>query len=298
MQKLQNDTYITLETNPPHEPTMRFIIEKIKTSDIAKQIDGFTATDSPLAKLKYNSIMASHKLQTEFKKPCIATMTMRDRNKIALQSELLGANDFDIRAILALTGDPASMSNQPHAKGVFESRSTLLLQIIGSFNYGLDIAGHPFKYPPREIYPFAVTNSFAKRFSNLEKKMHTKIIEGVKGIISQPVFDAQNAKTLLESFEKAKKEVAPHKSDTELIFGIFPITKLRTALFLSAQVPGIYVPHSWIDKLEVAHKISEKEEYKVGMELSKNLYNEVIKLHPKVHIMSANRYDVVKELID
>ena len=63
------------------------------------------------------------KLQQEFNKPVIATMSMRDRNKIALQSDLMGANDFDVRAILALTGDPAKMSDQPHAKGVFEANS-------------------------------------------------------------------------------------------------------------------------------------------------------------------------------
>lgn len=298
MDKLQNDTYLTVETTPLHEPTLKPLLEKIKKANFIDKIDGFTATDSPLAKLKYNPILASYKLQNEFKKPCIATVTMRDRNKIALQSDLLGANDFNVRAILALTGDPASMSNQPNAKGVFESRSTLLLQIINSFNYGLDMAGHPFKFPPQEIYSFAVTNSFSKKFSYIEKKIHKKLTEGVKGLISQPVFDMENAQKLLESFNNAKENVASHKQDSELIFGIFPITKLRTALFLSAQVPGIYVPHSWIDKLEVAHKISEEEEYKVGMELSKNLYKKIMALHPKAHVMSANKFDVVKELID
>lgn len=298
VEKLSHDTFLTLETTPLHEPTLAPLIKKIKKADIVGKIDGFTATDSPLAKLKYNSILASCKLQQEFKKPCIATMTMRDKNKIALQSDLLGANDFDVRAILALTGDPASMSNQPRTKGVFESNSNLLLQIINSFNYGLDIAGHPFKFPPHEIYSFAVSNSFAKRFSSLQRKINQKINEGVKGIITQPIFDMQNAQTLLDTFKDAKENVASHKRDTQLIFGIFPITKLRTALFLSAQVPGIYVPQMWIDKLEIAHKISAEEEYKVGMELSKDIFKKVNKINPKVHIMSANRFDIIKELID
>lgn len=297
IEKLQNDSYLTLETTPPHEPSLEHMILSIKKANIVDKIDGFTSTDSPLAKLKYNSILASYKIQEEFKKPCIATMTMRDKNKIALQSDLLGANDFNVRAILALTGDPASMSNQPRTKGVFESNSSLLLQIIKSFNYGLDIAGHPFKIPPKEIYPFAVSNSFSKRFSSLQRKMHKKISEGAKGIITQPVFDKENAKQLLQTFKDAKKDVAQHKQDTQLIFGIFPITKLRTALFLSAQVPGIYVPQIWIDKLEVANKISEIEEYKVGMELSKKILLEVNKINPKVHVMSANRFEIVKELI-
>jgi len=298
IKKLQEDKYITLETTPSHEPYFDHIIEKIKVTGIDKKVDGFSATDNPLAKLKYNALFASMKIQNEFNKPCIATMTMRDRNKIALQSDLLGANDFDVRAILALTGDPAKMSDQPHAKGVFESNSNMLLKIIKSFNFGMDFAGRPFKFTPKEIYPFAVTNSYAKNFKTLEKKIHKKINEGAIGIISQPVYDIENAKQLLESFENAKQDVVEEKKNAQLIFGVFPITKLRTALFLSAQVPGIHVPQDWIDKLEVAYKISEEEEYKVGMELNRNLLNDIQDIHPKIHLMTANKFDLANELLD
>lgn len=298
IEKLQNDKYITLETTPTHEPIFDHIIEKIKESGVENKVDGFSATDNPLAKLKYNALFAAIKIQKEFNKPCIATMTMRDRNKIALQSDLLGANDFDIRAVLALTGDPAKMSDQPHAKGVFEANSNMLLKMIKSFNYGMDFAGRPFKTKPKEIYPFAVTNSYAKSFKSLEKKMNKKINEGVVGIISQPIYDIENGKKLLECFENAKEDVANDKKKSQLIFGVFPITKLRTALFLSAQVPGIHVPQSWIDKLERANKIGEEEEYKVGMDLNRKLLDDIKKIHPKIHLMTGNKYDLANELLD
>ena len=297
IQKLQEDKYLTLETTPQHEPSMANIIEKIKNFKLQDKVDGFSCTDNPLAKLKYNALFAALKLQQEFQKPTIATMSMRDRNKIALQSDLMGANDFDVRAILALTGDPAKMSDQPHTKGVFEANSLMLLKIIKSFNCGMDFAGRPFKIEPKEIFPFAVVNSYAKNFSSLEKKMNQKIQNGALGIISQPVFDIENAKKLLESFEISKQDVEGEKKKAQLIFGLFPVTKLRTALFLSAQVPGIHVPQFWIDALEAAHHISEEQEYKVGMQLSKNLFDEINKLHPKVHLMTANRFDIASEII-
>lgn len=297
IQKLQEDKYLTLETTPQHEPSMHNIIEKIKKFNLQDKIDGFSCTDNPLAKLRYNSLFAALKLQQEFEKPVIATMTMRDRNKIALQSDLLGANDFDVRAILALTGDPAKMSDQPNSKGVFEANSLMLLKMIKSFNYGMDFAGHPFKIEPKQIFPFTVVNSYAKNFSSLEKKMHLKIQNGAIGIITQPIFDIENAQKLLESFDIAKENVEGDKRKSQLIFGIFPVTKLRTALFLSAQVPGIHVPQFWIDALEKAHSIGEEEEYKVGMELSSNLFKELNKLHPKIHLMTANRFDVANEII-
>jgi len=168
--KLKNDTYITLETTPAHSPLFAPIVEKIAELGLDKLVDGFTTTDNPLAKLKYNSLFAAKMLQDRFQKPVIATMSMRDRNKIALQSDLLGANEVDVRAILALTGDPATISDQPHTKGVFESDSSLLLDIISCFNSGINYAGKPFAHKPREIYPFAVINSYAKNPKTLAKK--------------------------------------------------------------------------------------------------------------------------------
>ncbi|MDX1269635.1 MAG: alpha/beta fold hydrolase, partial [Oceanisphaera sp.] len=138
----------------------------------------------------------------------------------------LASNEADIRAILALTGDPAKISDQPHSKGVFESDSTLLMDMIACFNSGIDYAGKPLALKPEPIYPFAVVNSFAKNPKPLQKKMQKKIEHGALGIITQPVYDTENAKQLLDLLEAAKK-VSDGKG-TELILGIFPITKLRT----------------------------------------------------------------------
>ncbi|MBU1928113.1 methylenetetrahydrofolate reductase, partial [bacterium] len=176
--KLQNSTYITLETTPGHSPLFSPIVDKIEELGLNKLVDGFSTTDNPLAKLKYNALFAAKMLQERFNKPVIATMSMRDRNKIALQSDLLGANEVDIRAILALTGDPATLSDQPHAKGVFEGDSSLLLDIILAFNSGMNYAGKPFSHTPGHIYPFAVVNSYAKNPKTLQKKMQKKIKHG------------------------------------------------------------------------------------------------------------------------
>jgi len=290
------ERYITLETTPPKLPTVDIMMENIKKSGAYKFVDGFSTTDCPLSKLKYNSIIAAYKLQEKFKKPVIATMSMRDRNKIALQSDLLGANDLDITNILALTGDPANMSDQPKAKAVVEGSSILLLEIIRAFNNGMDYAGKEFKIKPKPITPFAVSNSYARNYSTIEKKIFKKIQNYAVGIITQPVYDISIVYKLKEIKNKIIKEFNDERKNSELIFGFFPITKLKTAQFLHAHVPGIYVPEEWIEKLIKAHKISEEEEYKVGMELSRNLFQKLLKVHPKIHIMTANRFEIVKEL--
>jgi 5,10-methylenetetrahydrofolate reductase len=78
---------------------------------------------------------------------------------------------------------------------------------------------------------------------------------------------------------------------------MFPITKLRTAQFLASHVPGINVPQEWIEKLRLANEISAEEEYKVGFELSKNLFDDVKALHPKIHLMTANQFSIAKALL-
>ena len=295
--KLQNDTYITLETTPGHSAQFTPTIDKIEELGLHNLVDGFSTTDNPLAKLKYNALFAAKMLQDRFNKPVIATMSMRDRNKIALQSDLLGANEVDIRAILALTGDPATISDQPHAKGVFEADSSLLLDIISAFNSGMDYAGKPFAHKPQHIHPFAVVNSYAKNPKTLQKKMQKKIKHGAIGIITQPVYDLENAKQLLDLNAAANAECCSESKNAELILGFFPITKLRTAQFLSAHVPGINVPDSWIEALRVANAKGVEEEYKVGYELSKNLFVSLKDYHPKIHLMTANQFQLAKEIL-
>jgi len=295
--KLHNSSYVTLETTPGHSPKFSPTIDTIEALGLHHLVDGFSTTDNPLAKLKYNALFAAKMLQDRFNKPVIATMSMRDRNKIALQSDLLGANEVDIRAILALTGDPATMSDQPKTKGVFEGDSSLLLQIISAMNSGMSYAGKPFKEKPQEIYPFAVVNSYAKNPKTLQKKMQKKIHNGALGIITQPVYDLDIAKQLLDLKENANNESRFESKSAELILGIFPITKLRTAQFLSAHVPGIHVPPSWIESLRIANEKGIEEEYKVGFELSKNLFDELKTLHPKIHLMTANQFELAHKIL-
>ena len=295
--KLKNGTYITLETTPPHEPRFAPVLEKIEELGLHRMVDGFTTTDSPLAKMKYSALFAAHMLQQRFKMPAIATMSMRDRNKIALQSDLLGANEAGIRAVLALTGDPANISDQPNTKAVVEGDSTLLLDIIECFNSGIDYAGKPFKTRPDPILAFAVVNSYAKNPKTLQKKLQKKIKHGAKGIITQPVYDTESAKLLLELTDHANKECCNERKRAELVLGIFPITRLRTAQFLASHVPGINVPPCWIEELRSASKDGVEKEYEVGFALSRELFEEIKKLHPKMHLMTANNFSLAKELL-
>ena len=293
------DTFITVEITPPHGSSMDNTIEKIEQSGICEKIDGFSVTDNPLAKLKMSSILSAIKVQQKFGKPVISTVSMRDRNKLSLQSSLLGANDFDIRLILALTGDPAKFSDQPEVKGVLERDSTLLLSIIYRLNNGLDYSNKPLNPAPKPIYPFAVSNSYAKDYKTLQKRMLKKLNYGTRAIITQPVYDVENAKILLEIFEEAKKEsIRETSKEAEIIFGQFPAVRAKTVNFIADKVPGIKVPKEIIDEMNLAAMDGLEKEAEVGFEISKNILKDVVAINPKVHLMTHNRFDLCSQLID
>lgn len=289
---------LTLEITPPKSPDFAKTLDAVKLVKSLGKIDGITITDNPLAKLKYSAVLASVKAQNELKKPVICTVSMRDKNKLAMQSELLGLNDFGVRAVLALTGDPATLSDQPNVKGVFEGNSTQLLRVVRLFNEGVDFAGKAINPKPQPMYAFSVTNSYAKNFGNIKKKLHKKIENYTSAVITQPVFDEDVANKLLSSFDEVRGEFDDERRNAQLVFGVFPIVSLKTAQFLYAHVPGIYVPESFIDALVKASKISAEEEYKVGMELSKGIFKKIQKINPRIHLMCANKFSMLDELLD
>jgi 5,10-methylenetetrahydrofolate reductase len=290
--------FITVEINPPHGASIQPIIEDIKKYNLQEKVSGFSCTDNPLAKLKMSGVLSAIKVQQAFGKPVIATMSMRDKNKLSLQSTLLGANDFDLRCILALTGDPAKFSDQPEVKGVLERDSTLLLSIIYHLNNGVDYSNKPLDPAPKPIYPFAVSNAHAKDMNSLKKRMIKKLNYGARAIITQPVYDVDNARELLALFEEAKEaSIRETAKEAQLVLGQFPIVRARTANFIDDKVPGISVPKSIIDEMNLAAMDGEAKEQEVGFALSKAIFDEMMDLHGKVHLMTHNRFDLCSALI-
>ncbi|SFV71827.1 5,10-methylenetetrahydrofolate reductase [hydrothermal vent metagenome] len=290
--------FITVEVNPPHGASITSIIDNIKKVNLQDKVTGFSCTDNPLAKLKMSGVLSAIKLQQAFGKPVLATMSMRDKNKLSLQSTLLGANDFDLRCILALTGDPAKFSDQPDVKGVLERDSTLLLSIIHHLNKGVDYSNKALVPAPKPIYPFAVSDASAKNMNNLKKRMIKKLNYGARAIITQPVYNLENAKELLALFEEAKEEsIRETAKEANIVLGQFPIVRAKTAHFIHDKVPGISVPKDIIDEMNLASMDGEEKEQEVGYALSKRIFDEIMDIHGKVHLMTHNRFELCSELI-
>ena len=129
--------------------------------------------------------------------------------------------------------------------------------------------------------------------------MLKKLNYGTRAIITQPVYDVENAKILVEIFEEAKKEsIRETSKEAQIIFGQFPAVKARTVNFIADKVPGIKVPKEIIDEMNLAAMDSEAKEAEVGFEISKNILKNIVAINPKVHLMTHNRFDLCSQLID
>lgn len=293
IQKICSSSFLSYEITPPRGS----LLDDLPISSLQEwnEVDAFVCTDAPLAKFRPSSILTAIKLQNRLKKPVICTLNMRDRNSIALQGDILGANELDIRLFLTLTGDPIKLGDMPNAKSVFEGNSTLLIQLIKSFNQNTDLNGYPLKSAPKPIYPFGVLNSYSNNLLSLKNKMKRKIKSGVLALFTQPVYDIEIAKLLLEWLEEIDKEL---DTNTQMVFGYFPILRYKTAQFLYTKLPGVYVPQNWLETLEKASKIGNGEEEKVGLALSKKLFFDIKNLHNKIHFMNSNKVKIAKEIIN
>lgn len=273
---------ISIEINPPHGGSISEIINDFKLSGIENDL--FVVTDNPLSKLRMDSVMASIRIQEVFKKPTFATMSMRDKNKLGLQSSLLGANEFDITHILALTGDKARANEE---KGVLEGDSNLLLSIIDKLNNGTNYCGRELNPKINEITAYSVLPSIYSK--NTIKKMEKKLKFGAKGFFTQPFFDITELELFINDFNSLIN------GNEQLFIGFFPFISAKTVNYINDNIPGINVPKEIIDEMDLAY--INNTEYEVGLKLSKEIYQKIITIHNNIHIMSNNNFELIQKII-
>ena len=288
-----NQAFLSVEVSPKLSSTIgQGVIDELESLKVA---DCFVCTDSPLARLKPSSILSSIKLQNALKKPVICTLSMRDRNSIALCGDILGANEFGLRSFLSLSGDGVKNGDCAGAKGVFEESSLKLGRIIDGLNQGIAANGKVLKDSVETIYNFSVINSYANNTESLKKKMLKKLSNSaVQGLFTQPVFSLEAARFLLESMESINKELG---QNCVMILGFFPVLSYKVALFLRDKLPGVYIPDEWVQKLEKASLKGKEVERKIGLELSRELFKDLQTLHNKFHFMSANKPSLLREFV-
>ena len=275
---------VTTEMAPPKGTDLSHLLECAKP--LVGRVHAANVTDGQSAVMRTTSLATCKLLQDVGLEPVIQ-MTGRDRNRIAIQAEMLSAGVFEVHNLLALTGDHTSVGDHPQAKGVFDLDSVGILQAAETLMSGKDLVGNTLKGSP----DFYLGASVTPKYTPLELqiiKMQKKINAGAKFFQTQGVYDLET----MREFRKATKDL-----DCKILAGIIPLKSPGMAKFMNANVPGIFVPDEQIERLRAAGKPNwASEGIKIAGEFIKQLKEE--NLCDGVHIMAIGAEENVPEILD
>jgi len=249
------------------------------------RVDATNVTDQQSSVMRLGSLATCHLLKEKGLDP-VFQMTCRDRNRLALQSDLLSAHILGIENILAITGDLPSLGDHPQAKPVYDLDSVQLLWVIGRLNEGYDMVGNELKGKPN-FFSGAVVNPGADTEASFELqliKMEKKIAAGAKFFQTQAVYD-------INSFAKFMKRVEGF--GVPVLAGVIPLKSVGMARFMNKNVAGVFVPDELIDKMAEA-----EDKIKTGIEIAANLIKELKGISQGVHIMAIGSEKRVPQILD
>jgi methylenetetrahydrofolate reductase (NADPH) len=267
-EKIKSGKFIvTSEIAPPKGIDVE---EILKDAELVRgRVDAINVTDLQSSVMRTGSL-AMCKLLLERGLEPVFQITCRDRNRLALQSDLLSAAVFGIRNVLALTGDHPALGDHPGAKPVFDLDSTQLLEAIRSLQSGKDMAGKELKGTP-EFCVGAVVNPGADPIEPEIIKMEKKIEAGAQFFQTQAIYEAR----LFEKFLKASSHLK-----TTVIAGIVLLKSAGMARYMNKNVAGVFVPDNLIEEIDKAKDKSAK-----SIEIAARLIKELKPMCQGVHVM-------------
>jgi methylenetetrahydrofolate reductase (NADPH) len=270
---------ITAEVCPPKGCDCGEFLEK--AGELREYVDAINVTDNQGANMRISPLAAASLLVRSGIEP-VFQITCRDRNRMALQSDLLGAAALGIVNVLALTGDHITFGDHSQAKAVFDLDSVQLLQTIGELAGGKDLAGNTLQGAPL-FYPGAAAAPEAEPFPLTLYKLEKKAAAGARFFQTQAVFNPERFRT----FSAEVKHL-----NVKIIAGILLLKSAGMARYVNARIPGLTVPAPIIEELENAAAPLAK-----GVEIARRLVAEVRPFCDGIHIMAMGREELIPEII-
>ncbi len=275
---------VSVELDPPKGLNPAKILEGAALLQEAG-VHCINIADSPMARVRMSCIALARLIQDHLGTETIIHFTTRDRNLMALQSELLGAHALGIRNILALTGDPLRLGDYPNTTGVWDLDSIGLIQVIRGMNEGHDAADSSIGAKSSFHIGAALNLNMTDEQTDQEiEKYWRKIDAGAQFIMTQPIYELA---PLLRFLDRAGKPPIP------MILGCIPLHSSRHAEFLHNEVPGITIPDDVRARMRAAGEHGHEE----GLKLAQELLIAARSMVQGVYLMpSYGRYDIVGKL--
>lgn len=278
---------VTTELNPPDSADPEDVYNRAKIFD--GWVDGINAVDASGANCHMSSVGICA-LLTRMGYAPIMQIACRDRNRIAIQGDVLGAAAMGVANILCLTGDGVQAGDQPGAKPVFDLDSTSLLETIRVMrDNGKFLSGRKLTTPPR-LFLGAAVNPFAPPYDFRPLHLGKKIAAGAQFVQSQYCFDVP----MLRDFMQKVRDLGFHEK-LFILVGVGPLASAKTAKWIRSNVPGIHIPDQVIKRLEGA-----EDQKKEGKQLCIDIINEVKEIPgvAGIHVMAYRQEEYVAEIVD
>jgi homocysteine S-methyltransferase len=279
---------ISVEIDPPRSVNIERTLESAALIREAGA-DLVNISDSAMARVRMGAMAVAFAVQRDLGLESLIHFTTRDRNLMALESELLGAHALGIRDILALTGDPPRVGDYPGGSGIWDIDSIGLIGILRRLNRGEDQAGRPIGAPAG----FTIACALDPTAEDLEgelARLSGKIEAGAQLIMTQPIY----ARSQWDRFMQRAAARWGDRLPLPVLFGVLPLHTARHAEFLHHEVPGITIP----DDVRAAMHAAGERGAEVGLEQALELLTEMRSFVDGTYIMpSFGRYEQSAELV-
>ncbi|HGY12222.1 MAG TPA: homocysteine methyltransferase [Desulfobacterales bacterium] len=267
---LNNDEFtITIEVVPPTGNDPATILKKLTSiSDLS--FHGFSVASNPVAKPKMSAMVFTHLIQKATQKPAILHCTVRDHNRLGLQSELWGAKALGIDTVISVTGDPSAFRAEEPTSTVGDLNVCQLISMARD----------------SDLFTGAVLD-FRPEFNGLEhetKRLAKKVASGCRFIVTQPIYDEETAKEIHEAVKHLNVPV---------IMGILPLLSYKHAVFLHDKVAGIAVPEPLRKRMEEAQYPAKEgvSQARQMLELAKKMFSGACIMPP------FDRFEILPDIL-
>ncbi len=280
---------VTAELNPPDSADPQEVYDAALV--LSEVCDAINATDASGAHCHMSSVAICALLTRAGYTP-VLQVSCRDRNRIAIQGDVLGAAAMGVSNVLCLTGDDVSVGDQPQAKRVFDFDSIHLLRTLCIMrDQKMFLSGRRLTVPPR-IFLGAASNPFVQPFDWRPLRLAKKIEAGADFIQTQYCFDVPR----FEDFMQRVRDLGLHEK-VFILVGVGPLRSVRAAQFMRENIPGVHIPDAIIERLGAAPKGKQGlEGKKICIEIIQQV-REIVGVHG-VHVMAYRQEELVAEIIE
>ncbi|MEN9224642.1 MAG: methylenetetrahydrofolate reductase [Thermostichus sp. HHBFW_bins_43] len=278
----QGEFLLTAEVTPPKGADTGSMLKLAQ--GLKGRVHAVNITDSNRAMARMSPLAASVLLKQAGVEP-IFQLACRDRNRIALQGDLLGAAALGIQTVLALTGDPIKVGDCADARAVFDLESVRLLRLIQRLNNGLDCNGKPLPDGGTRLLAGAAVEPQCRSLSGLERRFNKKLEHGAEFFQSQMVTDFDQLERFMDKLGRP--------GGKPILAGIFLLKSAKNAQFINRNLPGVQIPEALIQRLAAA-----PDPLAEGIRIAAEQVNQARQICQGVHLMAVKAEHLIPRILD